>query len=109
MTGFKKSVISKLGKMDVLSLDEELCFFSYFNRATNPKLLTPVPVIVPPITAKKFEFRFLKRTWRAVFRAVSDATELHVIGYSLPKEDQFARFVFRRALRNNQVNAGRGI
>jgi hypothetical protein len=35
---------------------------------------------------------------------VSQATELHIIGYSLPREDQFARFVFWRAIRNNLVN-----
>lgn len=105
---FEKSVITRPGKSDILSLDKELCVFPYFSRAKNPELLSPLPVIVPPVTSKKFEFEFLRRTWRAVFRAVSDATELHVIGYSLPKEDQFARFVLRRALRNNLVNTKRG-
>ncbi len=31
-----------------------------------------------------------------------------VIGYSLPKEDQFARLVFRRAIRSNQLRVERG-
>ncbi len=39
---------------------------------------------------------------------MSDATALHVIGYSLPKEDQFARLVLRRALRNNMIKTDRG-
>jgi hypothetical protein len=60
------------------------------------------------VAAKKFNFEFLKRTWRGVYRAVSDATELYVIGYSLPKEDQFARLVLRLALRYNIIKAGRG-
>src|SRR5260370_15163286 len=69
---FEKSVIARLGETDGLSLDKELCAFPYFSRATNPRLLAPVPVIVPPITSKKFEFGFLKRTWSGVFRADSD-------------------------------------
>lgn len=95
-------------KTDTLHLDKELCVFPYFSRATSPKLLDAVPVIVPPVAAKEFKFAFLKKTWRGVYRAVSDATELCVIGYSLPKEDQFARLVLRRALRYNILKAGRG-
>jgi hypothetical protein len=45
---------------------------------------------------------------RSVYRAISDATELVVIGYSLPREDQFARLVLRRAIRSNQIKADRG-
>ena len=106
---FRKSVVKKLDpKTDTLHLDKELCVFPYFSRATSPKLLDAVPIIVPPVAAKEFNFEFLKRTWRGVYRAVSDATELYVIGYSLPKEDQFARLVLRRALRYNIIKAGRG-
>jgi len=106
---FRKSVVKKLApKTDTLHLDKELCVFPYFSRASSPKLLDAVPTIVPPVAAKEFNFEFLKRTWRGVYRAVSDATELYVIGYSLPKEDQFARLVLRRALRYNIIKAGRG-
>ena len=106
---FRKSVVKKLDpKTDTLHLDKELCVFPYFSRATSPKLLDAVPIIVPPVAAKEFNCEFLKRTWRGVYRAVSDATELYVIGYSLPKEDQFARLVLRRALRYNIIKAGRG-
>jgi len=106
---FKKSVVKKLDPTtDTLRLDEELCVFPYFSRAPSPRLLDAVPIIVPPVAAKEFPFAFLKRTWRGVYRAVSDATELCVVGYSLPKEDQFARLVLRRALRYNIIKAGRG-
>ena len=70
------------------------------------ELAEVAPVIVPPVSAKSFdEYPFLKKTWRNVFRAVSDATEIHFVGYSLPKEDQFARFVLRRAMRANILKA----
>jgi hypothetical protein len=67
-----------------------------------------MPVIVPPVSSKEFRYRALKRTWMSIFRAVSQATQLHIIGYSLPREDQFARFVFRRAIRNNLLNVEKG-
>lgn len=88
-------------------LDDVLCYYPEFNRASNPKLAQVAPAIVPPVADKEFQYEFLKKTGRYVFRAVTDATDLHIIGYSLPKEDQFARFVLRRAVRNNIVQASR--
>lgn len=67
------------------------------------KLLSgdPIPIIVPPVSAKEFPHPVLKRTWTSVFRALSLATNLRIVGYSMPQEDQFARFIFRRAVREN--------
>jgi hypothetical protein len=60
------------------------------------------PVIVPPIFNKEFSrYSVFQETWASVYRAISSATVLTILGYSLPREDQFSRFVFRRALRNN--------
>ncbi len=81
--------------------DKQLCYYPEFNLGRTPKLKEIAPVIVPPVSAKEFKYDFLKRTWRWVYKAISSATEIHIIGYSLPKEDQFARLVFRRAIRNN--------
>jgi hypothetical protein len=92
---------------EVGNLDSELCYYPKFDRAKHPQLAQIPPVIVPPVASKEFKFGYLKRTWRFVFRAVSDATELHIIGYSLPREDQFARLVLRRAIRNNIVKASK--
>lgn len=89
---------------DYLTLDKKLAVFKHFDFTKNRELAKLLPVIVPPVSSKEFKYRALKRTWRSVFRAVSQATELHIIGYSLPREDQFARFVFRRAIRNNLLN-----
>jgi hypothetical protein len=56
--------------------------------------------IVPPLSVKKFG-GFLQRIWKDVYRAVAGASELYIIGYSLPREDQFARLVLGRAIQRN--------
>lgn len=96
-----------VSRSEIGSLDKRVCYYPRFDRAKNPKLVDIPPMIVPPVTEKEFEIDFLKRTWRFVYRAVSNATELHIIGYSLPREDQFARLVFRRAILNNILNASK--
>jgi hypothetical protein len=105
---FKKSALPENARKGAQSLDQEVCVYPHFSFAKDPKVSSLQPVIVPPVTAKEFQFNCLRKTWRSVYRAISDATELIVIGYSLPKEDQFARLVFRRAIRSNQIKADRG-
>ena len=85
-----------------------LCYYPYFRLKKNPDLIKVLPVIVPPIWNKDFSPTFLRDTWASVYRAVSQAEDLHILGYSLPKEDQFARFVLRRALRNNLLRVRDG-
>lgn len=104
----KGDIPSGTPKENLISLDEQLCAYAHFDLSRDPRLRATQPVIVPPLTSKEFRFDFLKLTWRQVYRAVSRATALYIIGYSLPKEDQFARFVFRRAIRNNLIRASRG-
>lgn len=100
---FRKADLPKAKtKGDTLqSLDDTASVFTRFNFADLPKMAGCTPVIVPPVSAKEFSHRILKRTWRGVYRAVSNATHLYVVGYSLPREDQFARLVLGRALRSN--------
>jgi hypothetical protein len=82
-------------------------FYPYFQLAENPDLLTYPSFIVPPLSSKKFS-GFLQRVWRDVYRAVAAAKELYIIGYSLPREDQFARLVIGRAIqRNNATRKGK--
>jgi hypothetical protein len=105
---FDKAAVKGLVLQSELgSLDKKLCYYPRFDRAKHPKLVDIPPIIVPPLAEKDFKIDFLKRTWRFVYRAVSNATELHIIGYSLPREDQFARLVFRRAILNNVLNASK--
>ena len=106
---FQKAMLPNQGDgKDYLSLDNHLAIFRHFDFTENPELTRLLPVIVPPISSKEFKHRALKRTWRSVFRAVSQATQLQIIGYSLPREDQFARFVLRRAVRHNLLNIEKG-
>src|SRR6266404_1537810 len=81
-------------------------YYPYFKLDRAPELLDRVPGIVPPVYAK--EVKPFRKIWTSVYRALRDATDIHIIGYSMPKEDQFARFVLRRALRNNILSAADG-
>jgi hypothetical protein len=106
---FRKAELPNKGDgKDYLSLDKKIAVFKHFDFTENRELAELLPVIVPPVSSKEFKYRALKRTWISVFRAVSQATQLHIIGYSMPREDQFARFVFRRAIRNNLLLAEKG-
>jgi hypothetical protein len=68
-----------------------------------PRLFEYQPLVLAPVADKQISLPLFRDIWRGVYQAVSQATQLHIIGYSLPKEDQFARFVLRRAIRNNMV------
>jgi hypothetical protein len=87
----------------VRKIDDALCVYPKFTLAMYQKMKKQAPVIVPPVFQKDFKEAFFRQTWRRVYRAVSGATDLFFIGYSLPKEDQFARLVLNRALRNNRL------
>jgi hypothetical protein len=97
-----------LKKDDLENLGGSLCAFTRFDFRKNPELAEKTPIIVPPVSTKKFQFSFLRETWVNIYWAVSQATKLYVLGYSLPPEDQFARLVLRRAIRNNVSNAAKG-
>jgi len=72
------------------------------------RIFSDIPLIVPPLAAKDFSLPIFQKIWRSVFEAVSDAEEIFILGYSLPQEDQFARFVFRRAIRQNFLDHKKG-
>jgi hypothetical protein len=104
---FMEKDLSKMLLKKTEKLDKEVRLYPHFNFSKHPELSGVQPVIVPPVAAKSFEYECLKRTWRSIYQAVADATELFFMGYSLPKEDQFARLVFRRALRSNLLKTGK--
>jgi len=97
----------KIKRGVVQALDEKVSVFTRFNFADLPKMANSTPIIVPPVSTKEFSYEVLRRTWRHVYRAVSNATDLFIFGYSLPKEDQFARLVLGRALRSNRLKVER--
>ena len=104
---FKQKDLSNKLLKRTEKLDKEIRLYPHFNFSKHPELSHVQPVIVPPVADKSFEYECLKKTWRSIYQAVADATELFFIGYSLPKEDQFARLVLRRALRSNLLRTGK--
>lgn len=105
---FLRNMLSDKGKgKEFANVDNRIAALNHFDFKQKPELAKLLPIIVPPMSVKEFGHLALKRTWRSIFRATSQATQLHIIGYSLPREDQFARFVFRRAIRQNFLNTER--
>jgi hypothetical protein len=92
-------------KRRVSKLDNDLCVYPQFDFAAYSELRATEPVIVPPVSVKRFDWDFLRQVWKRVYFAISRATRLYILGYSLPREDQFARLVIGRALLNNRLNA----
>jgi hypothetical protein len=95
-------------KRAVRRIDDKLCVYPNFTLAKYQKMKKQAPVIVPPVFQKDFTEPFFRKTWRRVYKAVSGATDLFFMGYSLPREDQFARLVLSRALRNNRLRVDQG-
>jgi hypothetical protein len=99
---------ANFAKRALRKIDDELSVYPEFTLAKHKVMKTQPPVIVPPIAQKDFTPPFFRLTWKRVYRAVSQATDVYFIGYSLPTEDQFARLVLSRALRNNRLKAHKG-
>jgi len=106
---FDVNAIRKAGVAGTKSLDSKVRVVDFGNLLLSRDLIKASPIIVPPVSNKEFStFSVFQKTWASVFRAISSATALTILGYSLPREDQFSRFVFRRALRNNIRRAQAG-
>lgn len=108
---FDREAVRKAGISGASSIGEDakisLVDFPVLLHSRN--LIKAVPVLVPPVANKKFDkYSVFQETWASVYRAISNATVLTILGYSLPREDQFSRFVFRRALRNNARRSRKG-
>jgi hypothetical protein len=107
---FDKEKVPRKGEIarEMLHRARGLYFYPYFRLAQNPDLLKQLtPFIVPPLSIKKFD-GFLKGVWRDVYRALASAQEIYIIGYSLPREDQFAKLVIGRAVQRNNARRKRG-
>lgn len=105
---YRKSELPASAAGKCWKLDDTYVVYPYMDFAEHPKIRELQPLIVPPLATKDFSADFLKKTWQGLYHAVADATELFIIGYSLPKEDQFARLVLRRAIRSNLAKEKRG-
>jgi hypothetical protein len=107
---FEREAVAKAGgPTGAKDLDPKLQLVEFPVLLFSRDLIKATPIIIPPVSNKEFsEYRVFQETWTSVYRALSSATVLTILGYSLPREDQFSRFVFRRALRNNILRVERG-
>lgn len=87
----------------VFPLNDAFKRIQVFKRFRPPRLSTPaVPVILPPVSNKKIEYDELQSIWRGAWLALRHASEIYILGYSLPPEDLHARFTIRSAIRGNE-------
>ncbi len=84
---------------DFVRVGPGLMAYNSFRLRPHHHMSGHVPVIIPPTPFKEFRFKALREIWRGAFRALRKAETVYVLGYSLPREDQFARFVLRRVFR----------
>jgi len=52
------------------------------------------PVIIPPTWDKSSYYNFIQPVWRAAANCLSRASQIYVIGYSLPDTDYFFRLLY---------------
>lgn len=54
----------------------------------------PTPIIVPPTWNKTEHHELIEQVWTQAARALSDAENIFISGYSLPESDLFFRYLF---------------
>ena len=52
-------------------------------------------MLIPPITEKEIELPCLRNVWDQARSSLRNASEIHIIGYSLPDADQEAQTLLR--------------
>lgn len=70
-------------------------FAALFNRVP--------PVIVAPTHIKAVPAGPLRRIWGEVYRALAKASDVIIIGYSMPPSDHLIRVMLQRAIRYQQI------
>jgi hypothetical protein len=105
---FRKRDIDRMPNLRARRLDGDIFICKFIDVLLSHDLAEFTPIIVPPVfnkdfssSTEDFNSKVFSRTWTSIYKSLRRATRLTILGYSLPKEDQFAKFVFRRALRNN--------
>jgi hypothetical protein len=92
-----------IDRKSIFPLNEHFKRIQVFKRFRAPRIPTPaVPVILPPVINKKIVYEELQAIWRDAWLALRHASEIYVIGYSLPPEDLHARLTIRSAIRGNE-------
>lgn len=58
--------------------------------------------IIPPTWSKNTTENSIQRTWKNAYNILKDATQIRIIGYSLPITDNNVRFLLKSAMLKNQ-------
>jgi hypothetical protein len=74
-------------------------------RAPTSTRRTYMPLIVPPVYNKEFEGPLFQELWQHAVAALSTASEVRFLGYSLPTSDFHARFILRCGFYNQEHGA----
>lgn len=61
-----------------------------------------MPLIIPPVFNKRFADPIFQDTWRRCVSELSKATNVTLLGYSLPDADLHARFILRCGFDNQR-------
>jgi len=86
-----------------ISADTPSNRLEYFYGQSRPSCNHQVePVIVPPTWAKGGQSKILRPVWARALRALGDAGRIFIIGYSLPRTDEFFRYLLALALSKNE-------
>ena len=103
---YKHDVAKPLSTAKKFSLigrgDSEVLAFRPLRAPKSNKGRRYMPLIVPPTYAKQFEGPLFRRLWQETVRALSTATEVRFLGYSLAEADFHARFVLRCGFYNQE-------
>lgn len=59
--------------------------------------------IIPPTWSKNTSENSIQRTWKNAYNVLKDATQIRIIGYSLPITDNNVRFLLKSAMLKNQT------
>lgn len=94
LRGEKKFLLSGKG-------DESVHAFKLY-RAPISSRRTYMPLIVPPVFNKEFSGSHFKVLWRRCVEAISTASEVRFLGYSLAEADFHARFILRCGFFNQE-------
>lgn len=97
-----ETAIAYLQNHKYLKCENTLAFDREFTDAGTPWLAklhgcVDSGVIVPP-TWRKFLFPGIQTEWNAASKLLSDATQVRIIGYSLPIADAYLKYLFKSSI-----------
>ena len=86
-----------------ISADSPAKRLEYFYGQRRPSCNHQVePVIVPPTWAKGGQSTILRPVWTRALQALREAGRIFIIGYSLPRTDEFFKYLLALALATNE-------